>query len=199
MRFLHPSLGLTALVAAFAVGLRTEEASRRELPDSEANLTILPHSSRDAQSSHPKTTSSRKIRTRVPLPDPHLEDLSRTLSLSHTQQADIHPAILRASLNYDPEQPYSTAFHDAPRFLGPPMTRADFEDALFAILNVDQQLDYAASVTEKEAWWNSVISRLEADLESQTSPTGQLPTPPPPTSAPSQGRDRQLQLPPVAN
>ena len=203
MRILHPSLGLTALVAAFAVGLRTEEATSRDSASSEDGRAI--HSSRSHQSTERRTTH-RQARQRLEkerLPDPRLEELTKTLGLSHRQQAIIHPAILRATFGYDPETPYQVIREESPRHLGPPLTRADFEDALFAILDVDQQLDYAATVTEKEVWWNSVISRLEADLENQTSPVNQLPTPlapePPSQLAPSQGRDRLIPLPPATD
>jgi len=191
MRLLHPSLGLTALVAAFAVGLRSKEAISGETDQSRSPLPAFdrPHPSERAH-----LPSSRQPIKREPLPDPRLEELARTLSLSHRQQAEIHPAIIRASFGYDPDKSHPLIEGEPARFLGPPLTRADFEDALFAILDVEQQLDYAATATEKEAWWRSVISRLEADLESQTSPAAQIPPSPPVT--PSQGRNRKLQLPP---
>jgi len=61
--------------------------------------------------------------------------------------------------------------------LGPKLSRASFEDHLFSLLDEDQQLDYAASVVEREIWWSSIISRLEADLENQTNVQDQLPSP----------------------
>ena len=195
MRFLHPSLGLTALVAAFAVGLRTEESpSGESLPPTTSTTTFRPASS----SENPRSISSRREqRTRAEYPDPRLKELTRTLALSFDQQAQIHPAITRATLGYDPGMSYPLYQSDAPQFLGPPLTRADFEDALFAILDIEQQLDYAATTTEKEAWWQSVVSRLEADLDHQTSSAKHLP--PPATPVPSQGRDRLLQLPPATD
>jgi hypothetical protein len=196
MRFLHPSLGLTALVAAFAVGLRTGEDAPSPL-SSQSGSTPSP-SFQIGQSEQPRKISvSRTLQPREQLPDPRLEELTRTLSLSKDQQTKIHPAVIRATFGYDPEKPCFSLANDSPLLLGPPMTRADFEDALFAILDVEQQLDYAASVTQKEAWWQSVISRLEADLENQTSPSGHLSSESEP--APSQGRNRQLQLPPVTD
>lgn len=197
MRFLNPSLGLTALVAAFAVGLRSEEVifGKEKTPANQANPFLPP-----APSERSRTLSSRPPSKREKLPDPRLEELTRTLALSHEQQVQIHPAIIRASFGYAPRKAYSLFKGDVPQTLGPPLSRADFEDALFAILDVDQQLDYAATATEKEAWWRSVVSRLEADLESHTSPAEQLPPPPPPEPvAPSRGRDRHLQLPPATD
>ena len=96
--------------------------------------------------------------------------------------------------------PYPTLDCSEPTFLGPRLDRADFEDTLFAILDGEQQLDYVADVTESDAWWRSVISRLEADLENQTDPVDRLPAPARPLPepiAPSPNRDRQLTLPPT--
>jgi hypothetical protein len=196
MRLLHPSLGLTALVAAFAIGLRSEEAI---FGKSSQRRSSLPAFDRPEASGMVPLPSSRLPSKREPLSDPRLEELAHTLSLSHRQQAAIHPAIIRASFGYDPEKAHVLIEGEPARFLGPPLTRADFEDTLFAILDVEQQLDYAATATEKEAWWQSVISRLEADLESQTSPAAQLPLPLPPPVVPSQGRNRRLQLPPATD
>lgn len=197
MRLLNPSLGLTALVAAFAVGLRSEEAifGDSEAPPSRSDSFLPPIPS---ERNRPLSTRSHSKREKPS--DPRLEELTHTLALSHQQQIQIHPAIIRASFGYDPQKAYPLFQGDVPQLLGPPLSRADFEDALFAILDVEQQLDYAATATEKEAWWRSVVARLEADLESQTSPAEQLPPPPPPEPvAPSRGRDRQLQLPPVTD
>lgn len=195
MRFLHPSLGLTALVAAFAVGLRTEESNFRKNPSTKTTSSAFHHTSSTEASR--SSSSRRPQKKREEHPDPRIEELTKTLALSRDQEAQIHPAIIRATFGYDPKTSYQLTRSDTPQFLGPPLTRADFEDALFAILDVEQQLDYAATATEKEAWWQSVVSRLEADLESETSPVEHLP--PPATSTPSQGRDRQLQLPPATN
>lgn len=200
MRFLHPSLGLTALVAAFAVGLRTER-KETALPLATSQGNAQSPGFHRGEIGHPRRASvSRTLQAKKELPDPRLEALTHTLSLSKDQQAQIHPAIIRATYGYDPKIPYSSLANELQTLLGPAMTRADFEDALFAILDIEQQLDYAASVTQKEAWWQSVISRPEADLGNQTSPGNHLPDPAfESVPLPSQGRDRQLQLPPVTD
>jgi len=53
-----------------------------------------------------QNTPSRQSRRTETLPDPHLEEFTRTLSLSHHQQTAIHPTSLRASLHYNPEKQY---------------------------------------------------------------------------------------------
>ncbi|YCM46149.1 hypothetical protein V2O64_08970 [Verrucomicrobiaceae bacterium 227] len=194
MRLLSSSLSLTAFAAAIAVGVRNNERESLSLENA------------DSESSLPtkwEPYPSNRKHTPKPAPvAPHhdLIDLTQSLALSHRQQREIHPALLRARPEYTPSVPYLTLGSSQPTFLGPPLGRADFEDALFAILDGEQQLDYVAAVTESDAWWRSLISRLEADLENQTDPLDQLPTPGPPLPgpiAPSPNRGRQLTLPPT--
>ena len=196
MRLLHPSLGLTALVAAFAVGVRVDEGTPQNTETSSTFQSANGDRETATSSQRPPLLSTRPRRSgdRDP-PDPRLGDLTEALALSRSQQKEILPAIIRATYGYDPRQAYHIDRAEPARLLGPPLARADFEDALFAILDVEQQLDYAATVTEKEAWWRSVVSRLEADLENHTTPLPSLPHPPLETS-PSTGRGRTLQLPP---
>lgn len=189
MRSLHSSLGITAFAAAMAVGVRTN--SPHPLENAGANLEIT------ATIQHPRSpTPSERRHPHKTAPNPRHRDLHRltqTLGLSIQQQKDIHPALLRSHPDYDPSKLYRTLASDLPVFLGTPLSRPDFEDHLFAILDGEQQLDYVAATTEADAWWRSVISRLEADLDSGTNPSDRLPSPQP---SPAPNRGRTLTLPP---
>lgn len=106
-----------------------------------------------------------------------LGELTETLFLNQDQIEKLRPLILRATPGYLPGKRYASLQPNASATspLAPPLLRSDFEDQLFALLDGEQQLDYAASVAEREVWWSNIIARLEADLENHTSPEENLP------------------------
>lgn len=199
MRLFPSSLGVTAFAAAIAVGVRTHTIPEETARTAELEMLAIAESHRLSDrngSLHPRHEPSTR-------PEYHnLSRLTKTLGLSTPQQEIIHPALLRSHPHYQPDRPYLVLGTKHPVYLGPPLTKRDFEDQLFAILDGEQQLDYVAATTEAEAWWRSLISRLEADLESQTNPVDDLPSPHAPEPSvpdavvPSPNRGRALVLPP---
>ena len=188
MRSFTSSIGLTALAVAVALGVM----KNKDEPGLESSQSPEKAKARKV------VFHSRSINPRIPgtkRPEPNkveslafdrLNELTETLSLSQHQIDELRPLILRVTPGYVEENSYPsyhpTASANSP--VGPPLLRPEFEDRLFSLLDGDQQLDYAASVAEREVWWSDIIARLEADLDRQTSPEVDLPAPAPsePTS-----------------
>ena len=180
MRSLTSSIGLTALAFAVALGLITDkeepQTENAKSPSKSKTRKVVSNASND----HRPSRSPRPVLNEVEtLAFSRLEELTETLYLNPDQIEKLRPLILRATPGYSPENHYASfqpnASANSP--LGPPLLRSYFEDELFALLDGEQQLDYAASVAEREVWWSDIIARLEADLAHQTSPEEDLPAP----------------------
>ncbi len=200
MRHFTSSLGLTLLAAAVTLGVVSRE--KKELSERQ---TIKPVDSLSppssslpsyspvnlAQDSPPSPTALRDFQEYASVENmaqARLAELSAELYLTATQEQAIEPAVIRMTHGYSSEKAYRLSAGTIHRNLGPPLSRAAFEDHLFSLLDGEQQLDYAASIAERDAWWSDIISRLESQLEAETSPNHDLPSPspsPPPTPEPS--------------
>jgi len=193
MRYLTSSLGLIVLTAAMAVGVMSRKKTHTGLsallpasrkPNSSTPSSIPPDQRTGINAQDPRPNETYLAYGDTPdeitlLAKTHLEELTANLSLSQSQRRKLLPLILRSSPGYEDTHSYplrsqSGVVHAN---LGPKLSRASFEDHLFSLLDEDQQLDYAASVVEREIWWSSIISRLEEDLENQTNVRDHLPPP----------------------
>ena len=188
MRSITSSIGLTALAISVALGVMTDkdehQARNSKSPEKTKARKVV---STQGRNDHPASRSARRVLNETEsLSFDRLDELTAALSLSQHQIDELRPLILRASPGYVEEHQYPS-FHpttSANSPVGPPLLRPEFEDRLFSLLDGDQQLDYAASIAEREVWWTDIIARLEADLDQQTSPEENLPAPAPsePTS-----------------
>ena len=193
MRHLTSSLGLTLLAAAVTVGVASRE--KEETSNSRPGTSLHPA---PASSILPAHSFAEETVAQVPqisvdhdgqdlqeyasveeMAHARLIELSADLYLTSSQERAIEPAVLRVTHGYSPEKTYKLSGGSIYQNIGPPLTRAAFEDYLFSLLDGEQQLDYAASIAEREAWWADIISRLESQLEEETSPVEGLPVPPP--------------------
>jgi len=185
MRSVTTSIGLTALAIAVALGVMTEKdkspTKGQKSPEKAKARKIFSDVRYDHRAARPRRAVSNEVEK---LACSRLDELAETLFLNPDQIEKLRPLILRATPGYSPENSYASFLPNASANspLGPPLLRSYFEDQLFALLDGEQQLDYAASVAEREVWWTDIIARLEADLENQTSPEENLPASPKPIS-----------------
>ncbi|MBC8148801.1 hypothetical protein OAF84_01485 [Akkermansiaceae bacterium] len=183
MRSFTSSIGVFAIAVALGVVTNKDEPQAEDsgLPEKAKARKVVSH----IRSDHSALRSRRPALSDVEsLAYSRLDELTETLFLDRDQIEKLRPLILRATPGYLPENRYASfqpnASANSP--LGPPLLRSHFEDQLFALLDGEQQLDYAASVAEREVWWSNIIARLEADLENHTSPEEDLPASSGPTS-----------------
>jgi hypothetical protein len=183
MRSFTSSIGVFAIAVALGVVTNKDEPQTEDsgLPKKAKARKVVSH----IRSDHSALRSRRPALNEVEsLAYSRLGELTETLFLDQDQIEKLRPLILRATPGYLPENRYASfqpnASANSP--LGPPLLRSHFEDQLFALLDGEQQLDYAASVAEREVWWSNIIARLEADLENHTSPEEDLPASSGPTS-----------------
>ena len=189
MRSFASSIGVFATAVALGVMMKKDEPQTRG--------SGLPHKAkaRKVVSNIPSGYSAVRLRRPAlseveSLAYSRLGELTETLFLNQNQIEKLRPLILRATPGYLPENRYASLQPNASATspLAPPLLRSDFEDQLFALLDGEQQLDYAASVAEREVWWSNIIARLEADLENHTSPEENLPA----SSGPTPHKRRNL-------
>jgi hypothetical protein len=183
MRSFTSSIGVFAIAVALGVVTNKDEPQTEHsgLPEKAKARKVVSH----IRSDHSAIRSRRPAFTEVEsLAYSRLDELTETLFLDRDQIEKLRPLILRATPGYLPENRYASFQPNtsANSPLAPPLLRSDFEDQLFALLDGEQQLDYAASVAEREVWWSNIIARLEADLENHTSPEEDLPASSGPTS-----------------
>ena len=176
MRSFTSSIGVFAIAVALGVVTNKDEPQTEHsgLPEKAKARKVVSH----IRSDHSAIRSRRPAFTEVEsLAYSRLDELTETLFLDRDQIEKLRPLILRATPGYLPENRYASFQPNtsANSPLGPSLLRSDFEDQLFALLDGEQQLDYAASVAEREVWWSNIIARLEADLENHTSPEEDLP------------------------
>ena len=183
MRSFTSSIGVFAIAVALGVVTNKDEPQTGDLGLPEkvrARKVVF-----NTRSDHSPLKSRRPALSEVEsLAYSRLGELTETLFLDQDQIEKLRPLILRATPGYLAENRYASFQPNASAnsSLGPPLLRSHFEDQLFALLDGEQQLDYAASVAEREVWWSNIIARLEADLENHTSPEEDLPDSSGPTS-----------------
>ncbi|MGJ8698238.1 MAG: hypothetical protein ACSHYF_18095 [Verrucomicrobiaceae bacterium] len=194
MKFASPALGLTLLAAAAGVGVlkhgeeqtTTTGSSSGPLPAHHVSTRHPAPSRPGTYTSHPALTEEENTLVRIALKQvgQQLDTFDEELHLTSKQRRSLLPLLIRTHLDYSPYLPFPTGKHGRFELLGPPLNAADFEAGLASLLSPDQSLIRAAEHAERDAWWTSIISRLEDDL-----PREELSDQSPPSSSPAGSRN----------
>lgn len=198
MKRTNTTLGLTLLLVAAAVALySTDESDQFVAPHSEDQASQARARGKAWSRTSASNSGSHRRSERLPNfleefavePDSNessaaeraqrvqkgalhrTRDLTEDLNLTPTQQQHTFALNARAHPDYHPHMRIKGVPANSDRAI---LDRETARDALYDLLDLDQQLDFEISELEEHAWWRDIIARLERELRRNT-PAPQLP------------------------